>query len=322
MSTLAATDGTTKRAETFSPASSGSVHILTSASRAELACSVHMPGTPALSASSRSRHSSARTSPTRIRLGRMRRLSLTRSRSLTSPVPSNPLCRVCMATQSGWGKRSSKTSSALITRSPPGIAAARQFSSVVLPDTVARGPPEPTASQLKLKHGQRHERSGGQATHAPDSPLIWTPSGTGRDRHRKSIPSHQNTGAEGLSQDCGDLPSFGVGQPGAGEVGVIDRDGHHHDGGGGLANLGSGIVGVRPRYPDEVHSQGAAIFVQASGLLTIWVVMRQVPSLNGWSLQEVLLIYGLITLSKSINHMFADNLWTLGRQYLRTARFR
>jgi ABC-2 type transport system permease protein len=68
---------------------------------------------------------------------------------------------------------------------------------------------------------------------------------------------------------------------------------------------------------------GAAstVFLQGSGLLTIWVVMRQVPSLNGWGFEEVLLIYGLVTLAKSINHMFADNLWTIGRDYIRTGGF-
>ena len=68
---------------------------------------------------------------------------------------------------------------------------------------------------------------------------------------------------------------------------------------------------------------GAAstIFLQASGLLTIWVVMRQIPSLNGWSFNVILLIYGLITLAKSINHMFADNLWTIGRDYIRSGNF-
>lgn len=65
----------------------------------------------------------------------------------------------------------------------------------------------------------------------------------------------------------------------------------------------------------------STIFMQIGGLLTIWVVMSQVPSLNGWSLEEVLLIYGLITLAKSINHMFADNLWTIGRQYIRSGSF-
>lgn len=53
----------------------------------------------------------------------------------------------------------------------------------------------------------------------------------------------------------------------------------------------------------------------------IWVVMSQVPNLNGWSLNEILLIYGLITLAKSLNHMFADNLWTIGWNYIRTGGF-
>jgi ABC-2 type transport system permease protein len=65
----------------------------------------------------------------------------------------------------------------------------------------------------------------------------------------------------------------------------------------------------------------STIFLQIAGLLTIWVVMSQIPSLAGWNLYEVLLIYGLITLAKSINHMFADNLWTIGRQYIRTGGF-
>lgn len=65
----------------------------------------------------------------------------------------------------------------------------------------------------------------------------------------------------------------------------------------------------------------STIFVQAAGLLTIWVIMEQIPDLVGWTLPEILLIYGLITLSKSINHMFADNLWTLGRDYVRTGTF-
>ncbi len=65
----------------------------------------------------------------------------------------------------------------------------------------------------------------------------------------------------------------------------------------------------------------STIILQAAGLLTIWVVMRQVPSLNGWDLNEVLLIYGLLTASKSITHMFADNLWTIGMNYVRTGEF-
>jgi ABC-2 type transport system permease protein len=68
---------------------------------------------------------------------------------------------------------------------------------------------------------------------------------------------------------------------------------------------------------------GAAstIFLQASSILAIWVVMQKVPTLNGWTYDEILLVYGFITLAKSINHMFADNLWTLGRTYIRSGGF-
>ena len=65
----------------------------------------------------------------------------------------------------------------------------------------------------------------------------------------------------------------------------------------------------------------STIFLQTSSILAIWVVMQKVPTLNGWTYDEVLLVYGLITLAKSINHMFADNLWTLGRVYIRSGGF-
>ncbi len=125
--------GTTKRSDTFSPASSGRVVIFATASRAVLACSVHMPGTPLFRAMSRSNASASRTSPMTSRSGRMRRASLTRRRSGTSPVPSRLAGRVCSATWSRTGRRSSQTSSAEMTRSDPGIDPARAFSIVVLP---------------------------------------------------------------------------------------------------------------------------------------------------------------------------------------------
>src|SRR5512133_3131516 len=61
--------------------------------------------------------------------------------------------------------------------------------------------------------------------------------------------------------------------------------------------------------------------LQAASLAAIWVVMRQIPSLNGWSFYEVILIYGLLTMGESITHMFADNLWTIGWNYIRSGDF-
>jgi ABC-2 type transport system permease protein len=68
---------------------------------------------------------------------------------------------------------------------------------------------------------------------------------------------------------------------------------------------------------------GAAsiIVLQGFGLLTIWIVMQQVPLLAGWNFAEVMLLYGFLQLSRSFSHMFADNLWVLGRSYIRPGGF-
>lgn len=63
------------------------------------------------------------------------------------------------------------------------------------------------------------------------------------------------------------------------------------------------------------------VFEHVAGLLLLWVVMRQVPSLNGWRYDEVLLVYGLLATAKSITYMFADNLWIVGNQYIRSGGF-
>lgn len=60
--------------------------------------------------------------------------------------------------------------------------------------------------------------------------------------------------------------------------------------------------------------------MHVASLLSLWVVMRQVHSLQGWVLDEILMLYGLVTISRSIEHMFADNLWAVGR-YIRGGDF-
>jgi len=65
----------------------------------------------------------------------------------------------------------------------------------------------------------------------------------------------------------------------------------------------------------------STVILQAASLAAVWVVMRQIPSLNGWSFYEVILVYGLLTMGESITHMFADNLWTVGMNYVRSGDF-
>lgn len=70
----------------------------------------------------------------------------------------------------------------------------------------------------------------------------------------------------------------------------------------------------------------STVIYQAASLLTLWVVMQQVPTLTDrnqqvWPFEAVLVMYGLVTLGQSLNHMLADNLWTIGWNYIRTGLF-
>ena len=60
--------------------------------------------------------------------------------------------------------------------------------------------------------------------------------------------------------------------------------------------------------------------IQGGGVLAVWVVMRQVPNLNGWNFNEVLLIQGLVFMAFGLSVMFTNNLWFISR-YLRTGDF-
>ena len=132
-----ATVGTTKAESMLRPARSGSVQSFTSASCAELAWIVHMPGSPEFRAMSRSRLSASRTSPTTRRSGRIRSASLMRRRRVISPVPSRLGWRHCMDTRSRTSRSSSNVSSTVTTRSSLRAADMSALSIVVLPVWVA-----------------------------------------------------------------------------------------------------------------------------------------------------------------------------------------
>lgn len=60
---------------------------------------------------------------------------------------------------------------------------------------------------------------------------------------------------------------------------------------------------------------------QIANLLFIWVLFENVKSINGWTLYEITLIYGLLSLSASINYIFFGNLWILGSKFIRLGEF-
>ena len=50
-------------------------------------------------------------------------------------------------------------------------------------------------------------------------------------------------------------------------------------------------------------------FTQISGILFLYLVFRQIPHLQGWSLEQLIFIYGFAQIPRGIDHLFTDNIW-------------
>lgn len=50
-------------------------------------------------------------------------------------------------------------------------------------------------------------------------------------------------------------------------------------------------------------------FTQLSGIVFLYLVFEQIPSLQGWSLDQLIFIYGFAQIPRGIDHLLTDNLW-------------
>ena len=50
-------------------------------------------------------------------------------------------------------------------------------------------------------------------------------------------------------------------------------------------------------------------FTQISGILFLYLVFEQIPNLQGWSLDQLVFIYGFAQIPRGIDHLFTDNIW-------------
>lgn len=53
---------------------------------------------------------------------------------------------------------------------------------------------------------------------------------------------------------------------------------------------------------------------QAAGLAFLYLVFEQIPSMQEWSLEQMLFIYGFAQLPRGIDHLLTDNIWMVGWQ--------
>lgn len=68
---------------------------------------------------------------------------------------------------------------------------------------------------------------------------------------------------------------------------------------------------------DFLIGVASVMLQQFASIFFVKVVFDHIEQLNGWSFHEILFIYGIAATGRSIHHIFFDNLWTLGWQYIR-----
>jgi len=62
---------------------------------------------------------------------------------------------------------------------------------------------------------------------------------------------------------------------------------------------------------DFLIGAGSFLFIQASGLLFIALIFQQIPDLNGWTLTEMMFLYGYFQLPRGLDHLITDNIWLI-----------
>ena len=63
------------------------------------------------------------------------------------------------------------------------------------------------------------------------------------------------------------------------------------------------------------------ICTQCAGLISIYLIMQQIPDLRGWSLPQLLFIYGFAQIPRGIDHLFTDNIWLISYHMIINGEF-
>lgn len=50
-------------------------------------------------------------------------------------------------------------------------------------------------------------------------------------------------------------------------------------------------------------------FTQILGIAFLYLIFEQIPSLDGWTLGQLIFIYGFAQIPRGLDHLFTDNLW-------------
>ncbi len=55
----------------------------------------------------------------------------------------------------------------------------------------------------------------------------------------------------------------------------------------------------------------AFLFMEATSLFTLYILVSSVPSIDGYSIYHIGLLFGITNMAVGIDHLFTDRLWTV-----------
>ncbi len=60
---------------------------------------------------------------------------------------------------------------------------------------------------------------------------------------------------------------------------------------------------------------------QILGIVFMYLIFEQIPSLKGWTLEQLIFIYGFAQIPRGIDHLFTDNIWMIAWRMVITGDF-
>ena len=60
---------------------------------------------------------------------------------------------------------------------------------------------------------------------------------------------------------------------------------------------------------------------QALGIVFLYLIFEQIPSLNGWTLDQLIFIYGFAQIPRGLDHLLTDNIWMIAWRMIITGDF-
>jgi len=62
-------------------------------------------------------------------------------------------------------------------------------------------------------------------------------------------------------------------------------------------------------------------FTQFAGILFLYLVFEQIPSLDGWTFDQLIFIYGFAQIPRGVDHLLTDNIWFIAQRMVLSGDF-